>query len=157
MNRETAEHAAELAALLERAGMNRFNAGLAMPGESFAPHLSARAALALTREASKLHRIAERQCNFDIACPKCDGSGETGAGPDAKPCRSCQGTGSTLGRAMNRSRARVAEILATFGLFPAWQTDPRGWPVAIFASEADAKSWDRTGSPRELLRVTPHA
>ena len=179
MTRETAAHVAELAALLMRQGCRRPvhvpGAAVPIPADRETihpcpPHIAARTALDLCRQAAKLHRIAERECNEDCTCPSCGGSGQivTTKGPVQRNgemiltecpsrCASCAGTGSTLGKRSRAAERRASEILSPFGLFPAFQRDLRGWPIAILASEADARSLGHNGEPRELLRVTPHA
>lgn len=138
MNRETAEHVAELAALLARHPYTLpREAAPGAPAESRVfspcpPHVAARNALILCDLAHKAHRYAERMCNEDL-------------GEKAIETR------------LAMFRKRLAHTLAAFGLCGSLQMDPRGWPIAIHASEADREGWETCGSPRELLRVTPHA
>lgn len=62
------------------------------------------------------------------------------------------------------SRAQYVREMIRLGFVPSgvlgyWslQMDPRGWPTAIHATAADRTDWEYNGSPRELIRVTPHA
>ena len=134
MNRETAEHVAELAALLAQ---HPYQAHVAA-GEALRlimpcpPHVAAREAIALCKVSTAAHRFAERQCNSDPS-------------------------EAVIDRAHAKLRARAADILGRFGMVAALQFDPRGWPVALFDCASDRDGWETCGSPRELLRVTPHA
>lgn len=72
-----------------------------------------------------LHRLAERQCNEDLACMKCGGEGqydvwpagrEIGLGPGKRDCEACAGTGSSLGRKLKSLKADAQEIAEHYGL-----------------------------------------
>jgi hypothetical protein len=134
MNRETSEHVAELAALLAQHPYQAHVAAgeaprLIMPCP---PHVAAREAIALCKVSKAAHRFAERQCNSDPS-------------------------EAVIDRTHASLRHKADTILSRFGLCCSFQWDPRGWPLAIHASQADAEGWETCGSPRELLRVTPHA
>lgn len=103
---------------------------------------AARHAVTLHRISGLLHRLAERECNEDLNCPKCDGTGERIPGADAAlgmggklnaeqrrhgiVCRACAGDGRTLGRQKARLRAGADDIAAHYGLRCYFQTDCRG-------------------------------
>ena len=135
MTRETAEHVAELAARLAICPTYTVRDGHSHDPQEIRPvppHIAAREAIALCKVAKAAHKLAERQCCEDI--------------PEAR-----------IERAHARHRAQANAILARFGLVGSLQYDPRGWPLAIHANEADAAGWETCGSPREILRVTPEA
>jgi hypothetical protein len=139
MNRETAEHVAELAAKLAQYPYTP-EAFKLTSGEMHQParldpcpaHVAAREAIALCALATRVHRTSEQECSGQIS----------------------EKRGEFL---RHRQRTQLAEILGRFGLCGSLQTDPRGWPIALHANETDREGWDRCGSPSELLRVTPHA
>lgn len=111
---------------------------------------------AIAGHASELHRISGaltslrvRQCNEDVACPDCGGTGEgpevidppavfksrkgraaaarLGVGEASRPdCRRCKGTGLTVGPRLRKLEAAANEIAEHYGLRCYFQTDPRG-------------------------------
>lgn len=104
---------------------------------------AARHATTLHLLSGQLHRIAERQCNEDLACPRCNGDGYThqpSDGPRATknepiPCRTCAGHGHRLGRRLERLRRDARQIAEHYGLRPYFQTDPRGCSLYLIAPE----------------------
>lgn len=131
MTRETAEHVAHLAAILAQQPQYHADHGILSPVPA---HVAAREACSLAAVAKRAHMFAEKDCNGDIA-----------------------GSEDDILKMHARFRADAARILARFGLAVGMQWDPRGWPIAVHASAANATDWEYNGSPRELIRVTPHA
>ena len=95
-------------------------------------------AVTLHRLAGTLHRIAERQCNEDLACSRCAGNGYQlagGIGPAKRVCPYCAGTGSTLGKRERSAEARIRAIAAAYNCRAYFQGDPRGCPVTLVPEE----------------------
>ena len=98
-----------------------------------------RHAVALHVISGKLHRLSERQCNENLACPACKGEGRIGERQGlcpathypARDCPSCAGTGLTTGRKLAKLEAGAREIAAHYGLAVYFQGDPRGCSLYI--------------------------
>ena len=108
-------------------------------GEGFEDtNAPARHAVTLHRISGQLHRISERECNEDLTCEACRGSGDDGnhhTRGSVKPCRRCKGDGRTTGPRKARLRAQVEEIATHYGLRAYFQTDPRGCAVYLVPAE----------------------
>lgn len=91
----------------------------------------------LHRLSGTLHRIAERQCNEDLACPKCDGDGRMDPkyAPTRRDCKACAGTGSIVGKREAKAETRVREIAAAYNCRAYFQGDPRGCAVTLVPEE----------------------
>lgn len=102
-----------------------------------------RHAVALHVISGKLHRIAERQCNEDLTCPKCGGAGqapdpetyERTGDPYGNTCRACAGRGNTLGRRETALEKAAAAIATHYGLRAYFQGDPRGCSLYLLGNE----------------------
>jgi hypothetical protein len=106
----------------------------------------------------KLHRIAERQCNEDLACPQCHGEGVASHPGDDDypmsgkpgPCRACAGRGNTLGRRESKLERDATEIASHYGLRVYFQGDPRGCSLYLIDPAMVPKSWAAVpGDPLE--------
>ena len=127
------ENAAHLGALLSRRLMLTNAANLAEP--------TAETVSRLQSAARTLHRNAERACNEDCGCPRCDGYGYTvnkanGARRGMREdCPACAGTGQTFGKREAGIMRRLRAALAPYRLHVYKQGDPRGWPLYLIPEE----------------------
>lgn len=103
-------------------------------------------------DSATIHRLArgassraERECNEDLGCRKCDGAGQvhmvprepSGGCPDiVETCKVCDGTGSQLGKRDRNAAKRAAEIAKRYGFRLYEQSDPRGCPYYLIPEEA---------------------
>ncbi len=101
-------------------------------------------AISLCVLSRSLSRIAERGCNEDRACPKCDGSGEVVIPDGWASCLSCAGTGSMDGKRERRLEDKARTIAALYGLRCYFQGDPRG--AALYLIPQDAPNPERDAS-----------
>lgn len=123
--RDAYDVAALSALLVARVLAHRFD----KPPDGWHRNDCARHAVRLAIVSGRLHRIAERECNEDLACPRCHGEGEYAPGNSGAPfqrCPKCAGDGRTTGRAKARARAEATAIAEHYGLRCYFQTDPRG-------------------------------
>jgi hypothetical protein len=97
----------------------------------------ARHAVTLHRISGHLHKLAERECNEDLHCTWCDGSGQLtedrihrNPRMEIKPtrvvCRACAGHGTTVGRRLAKLQADAREIAEHYGMTAYFVDDPRG-------------------------------
>lgn len=120
------------------------------------------AVLAVQKAARILHRNAERACNEDCGCPKCDGYGYTenkanGARKGMREdCHACAGTGLTFGRREARLMERVRAICGPYRLRVYEQGDPRGWPLYLIPEESGPASEDASRYNQRGTAVCPH-
>lgn len=117
---------------------------------------AARHAVTLHRISGWLHRLAERQCNEDLTCRECDGSGyplTTAYGKPARDansaCRACAGRGVSTGRREARLEAEAQAIAEHYGMVCYFQGDPRGCSLYLIDPETVPQSW--AGVPGEPL------
>lgn len=100
-----------------------------------------------------LHRIAERQCNEDLGCKFCGGTGYNDQHRSNGVCRPCAGHGSTLGRRLESLRQDAREIAEHYGLTCYFQGDPRGCSLYIGeAKDMNGSSYNRGHSIVRLGR-----
>lgn len=98
-------------------------------------------ALTLCAVSRSLSRIAERGCNEDRHCRKCDGEGLVRVGNSGAytctGCQSCAGTGSMDGKRERRLEAKAQAIAGLYGLRCYFQGDCRGAALYLI----DAERW----------------
>jgi len=95
----------------------------------------ARHATVLHMISGRLHRIAERNCNFSYACPDCGGEGKAGGQFKGDDCRACAGRGSTTGRTEDRLEQQARDIAEHYRCRAYFQGDPRGCSLYLIPEE----------------------
>lgn len=99
-----------------------------------------------------LHRLSERQCNEDLCCRECQGSGfvtvadggprQNGAST-ARQCTVCAGAGLTIGRRLKSLEADAQEIAQHYGLTCYFQGDPRGCSLYLLEPGTNPNAYTR--------------
>lgn len=151
------ENAAQLGSMFERRKPREVVGPITWPAD---------AVLEVQKAARILHRNAERNCNEDCGCRKCDGNGYTTDAASREveyhpavtrtACRACAGSGLTFGKREARLMERVRATCAPYRLRVYEQGDPRGWPLYLIPEESGPQSDDGSWYSSRGVAVCPH-